>query len=148
MKRLMLLAIFVLCSTTAQAFDSPQSLQDGFLEAMQANDADRMAACYTVDATSFGLDAMVGIGPDAVRADWSEFFKNYTVMSVELSNKHLEISGDLAAAWGMFTITTAPVGGGEPVVMSGRYTDVSKSFDGNWLYVADHASMALPPPEQ
>jgi len=147
MKRMMLLAIVVLCST-AQAFDSSQALQEGFLDAMRANDADAMAACYTADATNFGLATMVGTGPDAVRADWSEFFKNYTVMSVELRDKHVEISGDLATAWGLFTLTASPVGGGEPVVMEGRYTDVSKNFDGKWLYVADHASMPLPPPPE
>lgn len=147
MKCLMLLAIFVLCST-AQAFDSPKALQDGFLDAMRANNAAGMAACYTADATNFGLATMVGTGPEAVRADWSEFFKSYTVMSVELKDKHVEISGDLATAWGLFTLTASPVGGGERVVMEGRYTDVSRNFDGNWLYVADHASMPLPPPAE
>lgn len=145
MKHMMLLAIFALCGS-AQAFDSPQALQNGFLDAMRANNADGMAACYTVDATNFGLGAMVGTGPDAVRADWNEFFKNYTLTGVELSDQHMEISGDLAVGWGLFTITATPVGGGEPVVMAGRYTDASKNIDGNWLYVVDHASMPLPPP--
>jgi len=145
MKRIMLLAIVVLCGS-AQAFDSPQALQDGFLDAMRAGDVDGMAACYAADATNFGLDTMVGTGPDAVRADWSKFFKNFTVTAVTLSDKHREISGDLSAAWGMFSLTATPIGGGEPMVMEGRYTDVSKNFDGNWLYVADHASVPLPPP--
>ena len=57
MKHLMLLAMFVLCGT-AWAFDSAQALQDGFLKAMRANNPDDMAACYTADATSFGLGAM------------------------------------------------------------------------------------------
>ncbi len=146
MKQVMLLAIFVLCSN-AHAFDSPEALQDGFLKAMRANNADDMAACYTVEATNFGLSAMVGTGPDAVRADWIEFFKNYTLTSVEITDKHRETSGDLSVAWGLFTITATPVGGGEPMVMAGRYTDASRNFDGNWLYVVDHASVPLPPPE-
>jgi len=147
MKRIMLLAIVVLCGS-AQAFDSPQALQDGFLDAMRAGDVDGMAACYAADATNFGLDTMVGTGPDAVRADWSKFFKNFTVTAVTLSDKHREISGDLSSAWGLFTLTATPVGGGEPMVMSGRYTDVSKNFNGKWLYVADHASVPLPPPPE
>jgi ketosteroid isomerase-like protein len=145
MKRMMLLAIFVLCGT-AQAFDSPQALQNGFLDAMRAHNVDAMAACYTADATSFGLGVMVGTGPDAVRADWNEFFKSYKLTGVELTDNHRETSGDLSVAWGLFSITATPVGGGEPVVMSGRYTDASKNFDGKWLYVVDHASMPLPPP--
>ena len=145
MNRIMLLAIVALCNT-AQAFDSPQALQDGFMGAFRANDAEGMAACYTADATNYPPEAMSGTGPDAVRASWGEFFKQYRVMGVELSNKHMEVSGDLAAAWGLFTITAEPVGGGEPVVMAGRYTDVSRNIGGSWLYVADHASMPLPAP--
>jgi ketosteroid isomerase-like protein len=147
MKRMMLLVIVALCNT-AQAFDSPQALQDGFLKAMRAQNADDMAACYTVEATNFGLGTMVGTGPDAVKADWVEFFKNYTLTAVELTDMHRETSGDLSVAWGLFTITATPVGGGEPEVMSGRYTDASRNIDGKWRYVMDHASMPLPPPKQ
>jgi ketosteroid isomerase-like protein len=53
-------------------------------------------------------------------------------------------SGDLAAAWGLYTITAQPVGGGDPLVMQGRYLDVARNFDGRWLYIADHASVPLP----
>jgi ketosteroid isomerase-like protein len=60
----------------------------------------------------------------------------------------LEVSGDLAAAWGLFTITAVPVGGGEAVIFKGRYMDVAKNFDGSWLYVADHASMPMPAEEE
>jgi uncharacterized protein (TIGR02246 family) len=123
-------------------------LQNGFLDAMRANNADGMAACYTADATSFGLGAMVGIGPDAVRADWNEFFKTYTLTAVELTDTHRETSGDLSVAWGQFTITATPVAGGEPVIMAGRYTDAARNIDGKWLYVVDHASMPLPPPPE
>jgi ketosteroid isomerase-like protein len=74
---------FVLCLTlalchSALAFESPQALQDGFMAALRANDADGMAACYTPDATSFSPDTMVGVGPDAVRTS-----KNFRVTSAD-----------------------------------------------------------------
>ena len=118
------------------------------MAALVANDTEGLAACYTADATNFALDSMIGTGPDAVRASWGAFFEAFTVTSAELSNEHTEISGDLAAAWGLFTIKAVPADGGEAVVFKGRYMDVAKSFDGSWLYVADHASVPIPAAEE
>ena len=118
------------------------------MNALRANDADGLAACYTSDATNFAVDSMIGTGPDAVRESWGGFFAAFKVLDATLSEMHEEVSGDMAAAWGLFSITAQPVEGGEPVVMNGRYMDVSKNFDGKWLYVADHASLPLPPPPE
>lgn len=52
-------------------------------------------------------------------------------------------SGDLAAAWGLFTVIARPAEGGELVTLVGRYMDVARPIDGRWLYIADHASMPL-----
>jgi len=145
MKRLLCLLI-CLISTTVYSNDSPKALQDAFMDALRANDADGMAACYTKSATNFAVDSMIGVGPDAVRESWGGFFEAFTVLNATLSEMHEEVSGELAAAWGLFHITAQPAEGGEPVVMNGRYMDVSRNIDGKWLYVADHASMPLPPP--
>ena len=130
------------------ANDSPQALQESFLAALLANDADGLAICYAEDATNFPVDRLVGIGPDSVRADWGRFFADFRVTDVQLSDEHREILGDTSVAWGLFTIMAEPVGGGELVEMQGRYMDVSRNIGGKWLYVADHASMPLPAPEE
>lgn len=128
----------------ALAFDTPQALQDAFMAALRAGDADSLAACYTEDAVTFTPDRMIGFGPDAARESWGAFFQQHRVLSAELSEQHMTESGDLAAAWGLYTITAQPVGGGDPLVMQGRYLDVARNFDGSWLYIADHASVPLP----
>lgn len=128
----------------ALAFDTPQALQDAFMAALRAGDADAVAACYTADAVTFTPDRMIGFGPDAARESWGAFFQQHRVLSAELSEQHMTESGDLAAAWGLYTITAQPVGGGDPLVMQGRYLDVARNFDGSWLYIADHASVPLP----
>jgi len=107
-----------------------------------------MAACYTEDATNFPVDSIAGIGPDSVRTSWDGFFDAYRVTAARLSNEHMEVLGDTVVAWGLFTIMAEPVGGGEPVEMQGRYMDVSRNFDGQWLYIADHASMPVPAQEE
>ena len=90
---------------------------------------------------------MVGSGPESAMASWSGFFAAYKVVDASLSSTHLEIHGDTAVAWGLFTIMAEPAEGGEAIEMKGRYLDVARSIDGTWLYVADHASMPLPAPE-
>ena len=146
--KLLTLILFLAISPAADAFDSPQALQAGFMAALRANDIEGLVMCYTADATNFAISSMSGTGPESVRASWGGFFKAFTVTAAELTDEHLEVSGDLAAAWGLFTITAVPAGGGDAVVIKGRYMDVAKNFDGNWLYIADHASVPVPAEEE
>lgn len=147
MKPLVLFLTLALCHS-ALAFESPQALQDAFMAAMRANDVDGMAACYTADATTFTPDTMMAVGPDGVRASWGGLFKNFRITRAELSDSHLEVSGDLAVAWGLYTMTAEPLAGGEAMEMKGRYMDAARKTGGKWLYIADHASMPLPAAEQ
>ncbi len=139
--------LLLFASAFAAANDSPEALQDAFMAGVTANDADAIAACYSDDAVNFTLDSMMGIGPESARKSWGGFFEAYAVDTAELSEKHLEVHGDTAIAWGLFTIVATPREGGDPVEFRGRYMDVARNIDGRWLYVADHASMPLPPAE-
>jgi len=147
MKTLLLCLSFGLCNS-ALAFESPQALQDAFVAAMRANDLEGLAACYTADATTFMPDTMMGVGPEAVRSSWGAVFKDFRITSVSLSESHMEVSGDLAVAWGLYSMTAEPLAGGETMLMQGRYMDAARNVDGQWLYIADHASMPLPPPPE
>lgn len=127
-----------------EANDSPEALQDAFMTAIRAHDADAIAACYADDAVNFTLDSMMGIGPDSARQSWGGFFESFEVQLAELDETHLEVHSDTAIAWGLFLIVAVPRAGGEPVEFRGRYMDVARNIDGRWLYVADHASLPLP----
>lgn len=143
MKWLVLLMLFPAWNL-GFANDSPQALQDAFMTALLANDADGIAACYSSDATNFPLDSMSGVGPESARASWGGFFAAYRVTDASLSDDQLIVLGDTAVAWGLFNITAEPVEGGEAVEFKGRYTDVAKTMDGTWLYIMDHASVPSP----
>ena len=136
-----------LLSIPVLANDSPEALQEAFMQALRANDAHGLAACYTADADNYPVDSLAGKGPESVAASWNGFFAAYLVKEANLSDTHMETHGDTAIAWGLFTIMAEPVEGGELVEMQGRYMDVARNIDGNWLYVADHASMPLPAKE-
>ena len=115
------------------------------MAALAANDADAVAACYADDALSYAMDEMVGVGPDFVRDSWSSFFSVYTVNDVSLYDTHMAIFGDSAASWGLFRMLVETAGEGEEIELHGRFTDVAKNMNGTWLYIADHASVPLPP---
>ncbi len=142
------LACMACFSTVAYANDSPEALQDAFMAALRANDSQGIAECYAADAVNFPVDSMIGHGPKSVAVSWSGFFAAFKVVDARLSETHLERHGDTAVAWGLFTILAEPAEGGEAVEMQGRYMDVARNIDGSWLYVADHASMPLPPPPE
>lgn len=144
MRNLFVLIITIIAFGHAGANDSPEALQNAFVEALRNNDADGLAACYADSAINFPVGELLGRGPDSVRLTWTEFFSAYTVKDIRLSENELVKFGDTAAAWGVFTMTVIPAGGTEPVEMVGRYTDVAKNFDGKWLYIADHASIPAP----
>ncbi len=146
-KVMCLLTCLACFSSSSFANESPQALQDAFMAALKANDVQGLAECYTSDAVNFPVDTLVGYGPESVIESWGNFFAAYTVVDASLSDTHMEIHGDTAVAWGLFTIMAEPAEGGDAVEMKGRYMDVARNMDGIWLYVADHASMPLAAPQ-
>ncbi len=148
MKKLLCLLSCLACfSSLSFANESPQALQDAFMAALKANDAQGLADCYSSNAVNFPVDSLVGRGPESALASWSGFFAAFKVVDARLSETHLEIHGDTAIAWGLFTIMAEPAEGGDAVEMKGRYMDIARNMDGTWLYVADHASLPIPVPE-
>ena len=148
MKKLLYVTVCLACfSSSSFANESPQALQDAFMAALKANDAQALADCYSSNAVNFPVDSLVGSGPESAMLSWSGFFAAYKVVDASLSEAHLEVHGDTAIAWGLFTIMAEPAEGGDAIEMKGRYMDVARNMDGTWLYVADHASMPLPAPE-
>ena len=126
-------------------FDSSQALQDAFVEALAANDADAVAACYAEDAVCFSMDEMIGIGPDFVRESWNNFFRIYTIREVALTDTRSAVCDETVAVWGLFRMLVDTVAGGEEIELHGRFTDVAMNRGGRWMYIADHASVPLPP---
>ena len=146
-KCLILFTGVLCCSAVAMANESAEALQNAFVAGLVANDPQALADCYAADAINFPVGALVGHGQDSVAESWAGFFSTFKIVGATLSEGHLETHGDTAIAWGFFKIVAEPVDGGETVEMIGRYMDVARNFDGNWLYVADHASVPRPAPD-
>ena len=143
------IAIALLAVVPAIAEESgPEQLQMAFVKAVEEENLEALAACYTADATSYPIDGMRVTGRQAVRDSWAPLFTGFDVTSLEVSEGHHHVVGDAAVAWGLFKMTFVPRTGGDPIIMQGRFTDMSKKIGDEWLYVFDHVSVPMAPPPE
>ena len=129
---------------SAAAQESPEALAAAFCAAVIDEDIEALAALYTDDADSYGPGGDVAKGRDAIAAGWTPFFDVFEELTCELTEAGALIEDDMAAVWGLWVMTGAPTGGGDTIVMEGRYTDVLVKKNDGWRYRVDHASMAAP----
>lgn len=132
-------------AAAATAEEGINSIGKEFVKAFKAGDLDAVVALYAPDAVSYPPDATMAVGRDAIRESWGGVLNNFDVRDLIISNAHHETEGTLSSAWGQFKMILVPKGGGDTVIMEGRFTDVARLIDGRWQYLNDHASVPLPP---
>lgn len=140
------IAVLAALASPLHAQESPQALQAAFVAAVKAGDVEALASLYTADAQTFPVTSMVASGRDGVREDWGPFLAENAVTDFAVTQQGSQAVGDVAVAWGLWTMTFVPKKGGDPVTMEGRFTDLSKKVGGKWYFLVDHASVPLPPP--
>jgi ketosteroid isomerase-like protein len=80
-------------------------------------------------------------GADAYRKDYADFFAQFSgPLHVEMRDQHLEVSGDLALAYGLERIS-GKMTNGQPVDTWLRYTSAFKRIGGQWRDIHDHISV-------
>ena len=148
MKSLLILMAGLLMATPLLANDSHEALQESFMTALRTGDVAGIADCYAENATSYDVGVQVLHGPEAISGSWGGFFEAYEVLKADLYDNTVETHGDTGIAWGEFILNVKPKAGGEAFNMVGRFTDVSRNIDGNWVYILDHVSMLPPAAEE
>lgn len=131
-------------ASAAAAQDSPSALADAFCAAVIAEDKEAISLLYTEDADSYGPGGDIVKGRAAIADSWTPMFDGFDNITCELESHGEEKSGKTATAWGLWTMTATPAGGGDMVTMRGRYMDYSVKTKNGWRYRADHASMSAP----
>ena len=152
-----LLAVFGLAAACAAAPAAPEpdtdamlaaaeDLDTRFAAAFNAADAETLAGMYwnNPDTASFPPDVMIMRGHSEIQAAYAGMIESMGT-TLELTEKHHSVEGNLVLSWGLWTITM-PGPDGEPMEMNGRFSDVKAERDGQWVYIMDHASVPLPPP--
>lgn len=145
MKRILTALSITLFAATLFA-QGAKTLDQAWIKAARAGDADAMSKLYATDATLYMPDEMEVKGREAIKASFTKFLEANTVREMTLTYNPLYSSGNLSITSGRFTMTLVPKAGGAPQTMEGRFISVAMRKGGKWMYVVDHASMPVPPP--
>ncbi len=149
MKRIFVATAFAgFIAAPALAQETPAALQAAFSAGIVAEDADAVAALYTADADSYPPGGAVAKGTEAIAASWAGFFDAFDGFSISLDQQgERKMGKNDHAAWGLWTMSATPADGGDRVVWTGRFLDVSIKTKEGWRYIVDHASMTPPEPD-
>lgn len=138
-----LLVVAGVLSLAVQAGESPMhamSAGDCWTKAMKAGDVDAVAACYLPDAVMWFPGGGMVKGRAAIRKGYADYFAAYTIKDASLDDMGHVDAGDAITSWGTFKIVMVSKADGTAVTEHGRFTDVSRKVDGQWMYAVDHAS--------
>jgi uncharacterized protein (TIGR02246 family) len=136
----LLLVALVVTAGAAAAESGAQIVDAAWLAAVKANDIDAVMKCYAPDAVMWLPNAPSARGAKAIRAAYEGLLSANTVKDATLSDVTYRTVGNTSVAWGRFSLTLAPKAGGDPVVMTGRFTEAAERRGGKWVYIVDHAS--------
>jgi ketosteroid isomerase-like protein len=136
-------AAFVLLLGAGCSFDQPRALdaewppllerQSEFFEAMEAKDADGIAALFSEDAVVHVANMPPVEGREAIRQFYGNLFGFLVASNAVPEETHLSAGGDMAYGFGR---TSNEFRGPEgPVGYAGKYALVWYKFGGEWMIV-------------
>jgi predicted ester cyclase/ketosteroid isomerase-like protein len=112
-----------------------------FMKAFGDNDLEAIMKLYASDATYFPTDVLAVKGKKNIRASFAGFLGAFKVEAATSSDVMHITTGDLSISWGKWGGRLTPRKGGRSFAFEGRFTDVSRLVNGQWVYVLDHASL-------
>ena len=136
----MLLCGVALATGMAVAQEPAASAGACFVAGFESGDADAVAACYAEDAVMWFPGGSMAKGRAAIRDGFAHFLAGVTIKDVQMTAIEEETMGDTRVAWGTYAISMVDKATQVESVQRGRYTDVQRKIDGQWLYVVDHPS--------
>lgn len=146
MKRTLLAVCVALLAAPVFA-QGAKSLDEAWVKAAKAGDVEALVKLYAPDAVTYMPDEMKAKGTAEIRESFKKFLGANTVREMTLTYDYSTTSGNLAVSSGNFSMTVEPKGGGAAQTIGGRFTSVAARKGGKWMYVSDHASVPMPPPE-
>jgi uncharacterized protein (TIGR02246 family) len=149
MKKTLISLLFVslmLAAAPLQAADHGlMHVDSAWVKAMRANDAEACAALYAEDAVL----VLPGTGPikgrKAIGEAYAGWLEMYKVTDVSITDGEYRSAGAISTGWGAWSMTTVPRAGGAAMTATGTWCAVAVQENGQWKYIADHASENPPP---
>lgn len=151
-KNLTLLAVIaLLLSGCGPSVNDPgdiaalKAMEDAYVKAVNAGDADGLAGLYTEDAIRMVSNVPPIKGREAIRAFYRSDFDTFTNEEADVV-EDIQVVGDLAVIRGTYTNKAAPKIAGPAVIEdSGKWIAVSRrQDDGSWKFILDAANTDLP----
>ncbi len=112
-----------------------------WMEAFNSHDAEGLAALYTQDAVFLPPNAPAVFGRDAIRATHQEFFATGD-LKIDIEALETVIDGQLAYVAGRYRLWTDDA----TLVDRGKYIEIWRAIDGQWLIHRDIYNSSLPLP--
>ncbi len=137
------------CAPTAPSVEASlagaKALDERFIAAFNAGDADALAALYSDSVTaSIGPDGAISSSREEIRAGMAAVFASMPGARIELLDQRSAVVGTVVLSWGRSKVTV-PTADGASQVLEGRFSDAKTLRGGVWQYVVDHASIPMPP---
>jgi uncharacterized protein (TIGR02246 family) len=121
-----------------------KQLDEAFGKAALAGNAKAIAQLYTKDAVAYYPEGEFK-GKEAIEKNWAQFFDMFQVKEFKMEGDY-RVFGDTSSGWGTWKMVMTSKKDGKEQEVKGRFTEVAKRVGGNWRFLVDHASVALPPP--
>ncbi len=134
-------AACVTAGVTKADLEDAKDLAKRFVDSINRKDLDGTMACVwnspQMLLVQFGT---VVWGYDGFRNGMSQTFSQNDTVKIAVTDISYVPVGDMIMAVGTATVDLQPKGGGDPVHVVERWTDLEKKIDGRWVYVMDHTT--------
>ena len=118
-----------------------------FLAAMRDGDAGALVALVSDDVTFCPPHEATRTGKSDVRAWAQQVFSQVKTQRIAVSDRDVDVSGDLAVDRGSFVWVVTPSGGGNSIEERGRFVAIwKKQSDGSWRVAHDIWNSSNPGP--
>jgi ketosteroid isomerase-like protein len=136
------LAFLAGCGTAAAPEPFPQATADGWLGSFNSGDLAGLGFMYSEDAEILPPDQPIVSGHEAIENFWETF--NPGQVRIEVSEVHTERLGDYWFREGIYAAKYADEG----VPRIGKFIELWKKADGNWLLYRHMWSPNAPRPAE
>ncbi|MCB0195206.1 MAG: SgcJ/EcaC family oxidoreductase [Anaerolineae bacterium] len=116
-----------------------------YASSLNAGDVEGYMALWADDAMQFPPESLPIVGKEALRAGLESELEAITY-DMEITNKEVNVSGDMAVARGTYAATITFKDGSEPMTVDGKYmTLLKRQPDGSWKIFRDIYNSNVPP---
>jgi uncharacterized protein (TIGR02246 family) len=119
-----------------------EAMRSAFEATYNASDAQGVANLFAENCVVLPPDAPILYGRDAVREYYQNWFDQFEA-NAEIDADEARVRGDVGVGFGTYKVTLKPKAGGDPMVIEGKYLNVSKPGD-MWEITRHTWNMPIP----